>query len=90
MTKSFESWTRVSRRKVNLSHSLTVDKTVEGQVQEMKEIRDWDLELPTEGQWAVYGHRLPEPILGKNFRLPPRGTPHLKPLMDTSLSYVRV
>lgn len=88
MTKSLESsWGRVSRRKSSLCHSLTIDL----RNQESRVDFEGCLKSSGEnGEFEVYGERLPEPILGKNFRLPPRGRSHLKPLMDTSLSYVSI
>ena len=39
---------------------------------------------------CVYGTPLKEPMLGKHFELPPRNQPYVKPVLDKTLSYVRI
>ncbi|XP_055685268.1 WD repeat-containing protein on Y chromosome [Lutzomyia longipalpis] len=90
MTKSFggfeSAWARVPKKRTLFPHSLTLEVPETQAEAEEKHLKASE----ENGGLGVYGTRLPEPILGKNFRLPPRARPHLKPLMDTSLSYIPV
>lgn len=43
-----------------------------------------------EAQKYIHGRPLPDPVMGKNFKLPNRGLPHCKPTLNTLLINVPI